>query len=309
MTFNLPAQTDCSKLLAQKIMLHDDFEKTQLELITNFSKLSACGLDDEDVNFLKQPPLTASIVIKLLNDDPDTVTYQKLMDEILKVRATPEYKESVKLYNDLLMLQSKHINLSDWDSDRKLLLKLFKDENLVHAIYQIIKENPNRYETYGHMMNDLNRIAEAVSKSEVLNEELPDFFKDSELINYKEMLQMAKKTGKPLLIYFSAYADVNSRRMEDAFLFDIDIQAFIVSNYHSITLFVDSKKNVPKESILYNQKNGKAMKTYGAFYIKLQKEVFNENRQPFFVIVDSEGKILKTQGFTTDKNEFQKFLN
>ncbi len=310
-TIYLNAQTDCSKLLAQKINLQDeDFEKIQFELTTNFSKLSGCGLDEEDVTFLGQPMLLVTLVLEWVNDDPETVTYQKLLNEVLKIKATPEYRESMELYNDFLLLRSKKIDLNNWATDSKLLLKIMKDERLVSAIYQLLRENPDRYETFDDMISDFNRIVDSdtITDTKVQDEDLPNFFKDAELINYHEILKLSNKSGKPLLIYFTAYADVNSRKMEDAFLLDSDVQALIDSNYYAITLFVDSKKSVPKESIIINPKNGEKMRTFGAFYIKIQEEQFKENRQPFFVIVNEEGKILKTHGFTLNKNEFQQFL-
>lgn len=50
-SISLNAQTDCKDLLAHKINLFDDLEKTQLELTTNFSKLTYCGLDQTDIVF------------------------------------------------------------------------------------------------------------------------------------------------------------------------------------------------------------------------------------------------------------------
>jgi len=50
------------------------------------------------------------------------------------------------------------------------------------------------------------------------------------------------------------------------------------------------------------------MNTYGAFYSKLQEEHFKNQSQPFFVIINKEGKVLKTQGYTLKKKAFQKFL-
>ena len=309
-TIYLNAQTDCSKLLAQKINLQEkDYEKTQLELVTNFSKLTDCGLDEVDIVFFGQPPVLSALVLGWMNDDPEKVTYQRLFDEVLKMKATPEYSESVKFYNDFLLLRSKKIDLENWEADSKLLLQLVKDERLVNSIYHVIEQNPSQYDTYGSMMDDFNRIADSMIDDKEPVEGLPDFFKDVELINYDEMLEKAKDSGKPLLIYFTTYADVNSRKMEDAFLYDNDIQEYIESEFHTVTLFVDSRKEVPKESIVTNQKTGKTMKTYGAFYSKIQEEQFNENRQPFFVIVNNKGKVLKTHGFTLDKKEFQNFLN
>ncbi len=52
LSISLNAQTNCKELLAQKINFYDgDFEKTQLELATNFSQLTACGLDETDIVF------------------------------------------------------------------------------------------------------------------------------------------------------------------------------------------------------------------------------------------------------------------
>ena len=123
-TICLKAQTDCSKLLAQKINLQgEDFEKMQFELVTNFSKLTDCGLDETDIVFFGQPPLLSALVLGWINDDPEKVTYQRLLDEILKMKATPEYNESIKFYNDFQLLRSKKIDLSNWDTDSKLLLQ------------------------------------------------------------------------------------------------------------------------------------------------------------------------------------------
>lgn len=307
-TISLKAQTDCKQLLTQKINLYDDFQKTQLELATNFSKLTACGLDETDMVFFGQPPFLATLVIGWLKEDSETVTYQKLLDEVLAMKATPEYKESVTFYNDFIALRSKRIDLANWETDRQILLKLVKDERAVNAIYQVIKENPDQFETYGDMMDEFNKIADSmISIKEPLAEETP-FFTDAEIIDYDELLLTAQIWGKPLLIYFTAYADVNSRKMEEAFLYDSDILDFLNANYYTVTLFVDEKKVVPEKYFTNNEKTGKLMKTYGAFYNKIQEERFKNQTQPFFAIVSTDGKILKTHGFTLKKKEFKKFL-
>lgn len=307
-SISLNAQTNCKQLLAQKINLYDDLEKTQLELTTNFSKLTDCGLDETDMVFFGQPPVLATLVIGWLNEDSETVTYQKLLDEVLKMKATPEYKESVTFYNDFVSLRSKKIDLANWETDRQILLKLVKDERTVNAIYQVIKEDPDQFETYGDMMDEFNKLADSmISIKEPLAEET-SFFTDAEIIDYDELLLTAQIWGKPLLIYFTAYADVNSRKMEDAFLYDSDILDILNANYYTVTLFVDNKKEVPKEYIIKNEKTGKLMKTYGAFYNKIQEERFKNHSQPYFTIVSIDGKILKTQGFTLKKKEFKKFL-
>jgi len=307
-SISLNAQTDCKELLTQKINLYDDLEKTQLELTINFSKLTDCGLDETDIVFFGQPPFLATLVIGWLNEDSEMVTYQKLLDEVLKMKATPEYKETVTFYNDFVTLRSKKIDLANWETDSQILLKLVKDERAVDAIYQVIKEDPDQFETYGDMMDEFNKLADSmISIKEPVAEETP-FFTDAEIIDYDELLLTAQIWGKPLLIYFTAYADVNSRKMEDAFLYDSDILDFFNANYYTVTLFVDEKKEVPEKYFTKNEKTGKLMKTYGAFYNKIQEEHFKNQTQPYFAIVSTDGKILKTHGFTLKKKEFKKFL-
>lgn len=303
------AQTDCENLLAQKINLQDDdFEKMQNELLTNFSKLKDCGLDEVDIVFLGQPPILSTLVLGWLNDDPKTVTYQKLLDEVLKMKAEPDYKKSAKFYNDFVTLRNKKIDLNNWDNDSKLIFEIVKDERVVNSIYQLINHNPNEYETYGVMIDELNKVADSMINHTEPTEGAPNFYKDAEIISYDELLEKSKISGKPLFVYFTSYADVNSRKMDDAFLYDSDIQDHLEANYFTATLFVDNKKEVPKEYIKINSKTGKTMKTYGAFYSQIQEEKFNEDRQPYFAIIGLDGKILGTQGYTLKKKHFKKFL-
>lgn len=305
----LHAQTDCDQLLAQKIILHEeDFEKMEHELVINFSKLSDCGLDETDIVFWGQPAVLSAFVIGWMNDDTEKVTYQRLLDEILEMKATSEYNEVVKMYHDIQLLKSKKIELSNWDIDSKLLLEILKDERIVHSIYQLILLDPNQYETYGAMMDDFTKMADSYLSNHEVIEGKPNFYKDAEIISYDEILKKAKDSRKPLLIYFTSYADVNSRKMEDAFLYDDDIQDSIETNYYTIPLYVDSKKEVPEEFIKLNSKTGEKMKTYGSFYIQMQEDQFHENRQPLFIIIDKEGNVLKKQGFTLKKKEFKKFI-
>lgn len=309
LNMSLNAQTDCDKLLAQKINLHDhDFEKMEHELIVNYSKLVDCGLNQEDITFLSQPPLLAALVISWINENPETVTYQKLLDEVLIMKATPDYIEMVKMFSDLQTLRSKKIDINNWETDSILISSFIKDERVVNSIYQLIANNLIQYETYGDMIDDFNKEADSFLSDNKPIEGDPDFHKDSKIISYDEMLEKSKASGKSLLIYFTSYSDVNSREMEDAYLYDNDIQEHIISKYYTITLYVDSKEEVPKEYIKTNSKTGKTMETYGYFYSKLQKKRFKNQSQPFFAIVNHKGKVLKTNGFTLDKNEFFKFI-
>ena len=311
-SFNVAAQTNCEELLAQKINLKgEDFEKMQEELVANFAKLADCGLEKEDVTYIGQPQLLSALVIGWLNHDPETITYQELLDTALKMKDTPEYSENVKFYNDFLLLRSKKVDLENWDTDSKLILQLVKNEYLVNAIYSFIEESPNQYATYGEMMDDLNNQWNAINNNTQQADDLTDaidIFVDAEIVNYHELVEKAKEAGKPLLIYFTSYADVNSRKMEEAFLYEDDIQQLLKTSFYTVPLFVDSKKEVSKDSITINPKTGKEMKTYGAFYIKMQQEQFGKNHQPFFVIVNKKGKVVKTKDFTLCKEEFFKFL-
>lgn len=127
--------------------------------------------------------------------------------------------------------------------------------------------------------------------------------------DYDEGMKAAMKEDKPVFIDFSGYGCVNCRKMEGAVLDDPNVHTMIEDNFVVVKLMVDEKKNLPEP--LKVMENGKeiTLDTYGDKWSYLQRYKFQANAQPYYVIVDSEGRLLSGP-YSYDENiaKFTKFL-
>lgn len=130
--------------------------------------------------------------------------------------------------------------------------------------------------------------------------------------DYEKALQLAKETGKPLLLDFTGWACVNCRKMEENVWPDPVIKELIEKNFILVSLYIDDRRPLPDdEQFLYvaADSSTKAIKTVGDLYITLQSENFRNASQPLYVILSPEEKLLnKPVGYTPDVSEYAKWL-
>lgn len=130
-----------------------------------------------------------------------------------------------------------------------------------------------------------------------------------EFTDFNEALAKSSRTGKPVLIDFSGYGCVNCRKMESAVWSDPRVSQAINGNYILTSLFVDDK--TPLKNPVSIVENGTKIKirTIGDKWSFLQQYKFGANAQPFYVIVDSQGRLVKgPYGFDADPDRFYEFL-
>ncbi|MFI1745619.1 protein-disulfide reductase DsbD family protein [Thalassobellus sediminis] len=131
--------------------------------------------------------------------------------------------------------------------------------------------------------------------------------------NLKEGLAYAKKVNKPIMIDFTGLACVNCRKMEEH-VWSVDkIDNYLRNEYVLISLYVDDKKELPKEEqIKVSRINGgtRELKNYGHKWAHFQTQFFQTNSQPYYVLLSPDGKqILNTPvGYTPDVNEYHNWL-
>ena len=132
---------------------------------------------------------------------------------------------------------------------------------------------------------------------------------ESEFTDYNEAIIASKITGKPIIIDFTGYGCVNCRKMEASVWTDPRVSEIIKERYILTSLFVDDK--TPLKTPISVDENGTKVKirTVGDKWSLLQRYKFGANAQPFYVIVDSTGKLLAgPYTFDPDPENFLKFL-
>ena len=128
--------------------------------------------------------------------------------------------------------------------------------------------------------------------------------------DYEEGMAAAARLGKPVLVDFSGFGCVNCRKMEAAVWTDPSVKQIIDNEYILIELMVDDKTSLPEVQIV--EENGKEVKlrTIGDRWSYLQRSKFGANAQPFYVLLDAEGKPLNgSYSYNEDIPAYVDFLN
>lgn len=137
------------------------------------------------------------------------------------------------------------------------------------------------------------------------NNEVHPRFKD-----YEQGMAAAKAEGKPVLIDFTGFGCVNCRKMEAAVWTDTQVADKLNNDFVLISLYVDDKQ--PLDHPIEIVENGKkrTLRTIGDKWSYLQRSKFGANAQPFYVILDNEGKPL-AGSYSYDENidRYLEFLN
>jgi thiol:disulfide interchange protein DsbD len=127
--------------------------------------------------------------------------------------------------------------------------------------------------------------------------------------DYEEGLAYANKVGKPVLLDFTGHACVNCRKMEDFVWSKPEILSLLKDQVVLISLYVDDKRELPKEAQYVSKETGKEIVTIGNKWSDYQITRYKNNAQPYYVILNSEGEdISKPIGYTPDATEYKNWL-
>lgn len=127
--------------------------------------------------------------------------------------------------------------------------------------------------------------------------------------DYDLGMEYARQHGKPVMLDFTGYGCVNCRKMELAVWTDPKVSDIINNDYVLITLYVDNK--TPLSSPVKIMENGteRTLRTVGDKWSYLQRVKFGANAQPFYVLIDNEGKPLnKSYSYDENISKYIEFL-
>ena len=133
---------------------------------------------------------------------------------------------------------------------------------------------------------------------------------EAKFTSYEEGMAAAKAQGKPVLIDFTGFGCVNCRKMEAAVWTDPEVADILTNDYVLISLYVDDKTPLQEPfEVKDAEGNTKTLRTVGAKWSYLQSTKFGANAQPFYVILDANGKPLSgSRAYDEDISEYIRFL-
>jgi thiol:disulfide interchange protein DsbD len=128
--------------------------------------------------------------------------------------------------------------------------------------------------------------------------------------DYEQALAAAKREGKPLLIDFTGHGCVNCRKMEENVWVDPQVIKRLKEDFVMVALYIDERLELPESKWYTSSYDGKEKKTLGKQNADFQITRFNNNAQPYYVILDHQEQLLATpRGYDTDIASFVAFLD
>ena len=129
----------------------------------------------------------------------------------------------------------------------------------------------------------------------------------AQFTNYEEGMNYAKQVGKPVMVDFTGWGCVNCREMESKVWIDPKVRDIMTKDYVLISLYVDEKEKLPEKITVEENGQTRILRTVGDKWSYLQRVKFGANAQPFYVLLDNEGKPLN--GSYSHDEDVEKYIN
>ena len=127
--------------------------------------------------------------------------------------------------------------------------------------------------------------------------------------DYDLGMEYARQHNKPVMLDFTGYGCVNCRKMEAAVWTDPKVSSIMNDDYVLITLFVDNKTKLSEPVKIMENGTERTLRTVGDKWSYLQRVKFGANAQPFYVLLDNDGKPLnKSYAYNEDVPKYIEFL-
>ena len=128
--------------------------------------------------------------------------------------------------------------------------------------------------------------------------------------DYDQALAAAKRSGKPLFIDFTGHGCVNCREMEARVWSDPLVLDRLKNDFIMVALYIDERHELPESEWFISEYDGKEKKTIGKQNADFQITRFNNNAQPYYVILDhNEELLIRPKAYDTNVQNFVAFLD
>lgn len=133
-----------------------------------------------------------------------------------------------------------------------------------------------------------------------------DCFKD-----FAAGIAHAKAVNKPILLDFTGWACVNCRKMEENVWSEPDIFSILKNDYVLISLYIDDRKELPKDQqfdFKFDSGRVKTIETVGQKWGTFQTLNFNSASQPYYVLLSPDLEVLNSSIQQADADTYREWL-
>lgn len=145
---------------------------------------------------------------------------------------------------------------------------------------------------YAESPNGVGRASVAVAGGETAGELLPGQkygpHQIPAFLDMADAIEHSKKVKKPIMIDFTGHACANCRKVEERVWSDPKVKDMLLNDVVLVSLYVDERTELPKEQQVYSEALGRNLKTVGNKWTAFEIEKYNNNAQPYYIIVDED---------------------
>lgn len=127
--------------------------------------------------------------------------------------------------------------------------------------------------------------------------------------DYEAGMAYAAQTGKPVLLEFGGHGCVNCHKMDATVLADEKVKSLIEEDFVFIVLMVDERTRLPQIIEVEEGGRNSKLRTIGDKWSYLQRHKFGTQSQPFYVVLDHQGKPLSpSHAYNESVESYLEFL-
>lgn len=127
--------------------------------------------------------------------------------------------------------------------------------------------------------------------------------------DYETGMAYAAQTGKPVLLEFGGHGCVNCHKMDATVLADERVRELIDEEFVFIVLMVDERTRLPETIEVDENGRTSRLRTIGDKWSYLQRHKFGTQSQPFYVVLNYQGKPLSpSHAYDESVDNYVEFL-
>lgn len=146
-------------------------------------------------------------------------------------------------------------------------------------------------------------VAELIKGQKYGPHQIPAF------LDMADAIEHSKKIKKPIMIDFTGHACANCRKVEERVWSNPKIKQLLMDEVVLVSLYVDERTELPVKEQVYSKALGRKLKTVGNKWTAFEIEKYNNNAQPYYIIVDENlNNYNKPLGAIYDVDEYYKWM-
>lgn len=127
--------------------------------------------------------------------------------------------------------------------------------------------------------------------------------------DYETGMAYAARVGKPVLLEFGGHGCVNCHKMDATVLADERVRNLIEEEFVFIVLMVDERTRLPETIEVDENGRTSRLRTIGDKWSYLQRHKFGTQSQPYYVVLDHQGKPLSpSHAYDESVDNYVEFL-